>query len=84
MGGRDRNSPILFTKGLNCSLPLRGRTEQEMGATTGGRDSHERCSSPFRTPKLCSKMAYMMRPMPNDGSITDGVTSTTARERRGG
>jgi len=37
----------------------------------------ERCSSPDRTRKRCSKMEYIMRPIPNDGSITDGTNSST-------
>jgi hypothetical protein len=36
-----------------------------------------RCSSPLRTLNLCSKMAYMMRPIPNEGSMTDGTNSST-------
>jgi len=37
----------------------------------------ERCSSPGRTRNRCSKMEYMMRPIPNDGSITEGTNSST-------
>jgi len=36
-----------------------------------------RCSSPSRTRNLCSKTAYMMRPIPKEGSITEGTNSST-------
>ena len=36
------------------------------------------CSSPCRTWNECSKMEYMIRPMPNDGSMTLGTISSTA------
>ena len=48
-----------------------------MGAMAAGRASHTLCSSPSRTPKLCSKTAYMIRPIPKEGSITEGTMSTT-------
>ena len=35
------------------------------------------CSSSLRTAKLCSKIAYIMRPIPNEGSITLGVNFST-------
>lgn len=35
------------------------------------------CSSPSLVLKLCSKMEYMIRPIPKDGSITDGTYSST-------
>ena len=71
------NIPMVVMKGSNCSLLLRGSTEQLMGAMAAGRASHTLCSSPSRTPKLCSKMAYMIRPIPKEGSITEGTMSTT-------
>lgn len=37
----------------------------------------ERCSSPERTRKRCSNMEYIIRPIPNDGSITEGTYSST-------
>jgi len=66
-------------KGSNLSLLLRGSTEQLTGAMAAGRESHTLCSSSSRTRKLCSKTAYMMRPIPKEGSITEGITSTTER-----
>lgn len=68
---------MVVMKGSNCSLLLRGSTEQLMGAMAAGRASHTLCSSPSRTPKLCSKTAYMIRPIPKEGSITEGTMSTT-------
>ena len=44
-----RHSPILVMKGSNCSLPLRGSTEQLVGAMQDGRDNHTLFSSPSRT-----------------------------------
>ena len=38
------------------------------------------CSSPSLTLKLCSKIEYMMRPIPNEGSITLGVNSSTVQD----
>lgn len=38
------------------------------------------CSSPSRTWNVCSNMEYMILPMPNDGSITLGVISSTVKE----
>ena len=77
---------MVWMKFVNWSLPLRGSTEHEIGATTAGSASHALCSSPSRTLKECSSMAYRIRPMPNEGSITDGMTSTTGgrEERREG
>ena len=37
------------------------------------------CSSPSRVLKLCSNIAYMIRPIPNEGSITDGTISSTVK-----
>lgn len=37
-----------------------------------------RCSSPSLTWNVCSKMVYMILPMPKDGSMTLGMTSSTA------
>lgn len=37
------------------------------------------CSSPSLILKLCSNTEYMTRPTPNEGSITDGTISSTAR-----
>ena len=51
------HSPILVTKGSNCSLPLRGSTEQLMGAMDAGRASQFLCSSPSLTLKECSRTA---------------------------
>lgn len=39
------------------------------------------CSSPSLTWNVCSKMVYMILPMPNEGSITLGTTSSTVDER---
>jgi hypothetical protein len=36
-----------------------------------------RCSLSGRTRKLCSHIEYIIRPIPNDGSITDGTYSST-------
>ena len=55
--------------------------EQLIGAMQGGRDNHTLCSSPSRTWKLCSRTAYMIRPIPKEGSMTDGTTSTTKEHR---
>ena len=57
-------------------FPLSGSTEQAMGAMAGGRDNHTRWESPSRTFKLCSSTQYKILPTPNEGSITDGTTST--------
>lgn len=35
------------------------------------------CSSPSLTWNVCSKMVYMILPMPKEGSITFGTTSST-------
>lgn len=40
-----------------------------------------RCSSPFLTWNVCSKMVYMILPMPKDGSITLGTTSSTVGDK---
>lgn len=39
------------------------------------------CSSPSLTWNVCSKMVYMILPMPNEGSITLGTTSSTVDDR---
>ena len=39
------------------------------------------CSSPSLTWNVCSKMVYMILPMPNDGSITLGTTSSTVGDK---
>lgn len=36
-----------------------------------------RCSLSGRIRKLCSHIAYIIRPIPNDGSMTDGTNSST-------
>ena len=43
----------------------------------GGSVKNVLCSSSLRTAKLCSKIAYIMRPIPNEGSITLGVNFST-------
>lgn len=43
-----------------------------------------RCSSPSLTWNVCSKMVYMILPMPKDGSMTLGMTSSTAGDKQGG
>lgn len=40
------------------------------------------CSSPSLTWNVCSKMVYMILPMPNDGSITLGTTSSTVGDKQ--
>lgn len=40
-----------------------------------------RCSSPSRTWKVCSKMVYMILPMPKEGSMTLGMISSTAGDK---
>ncbi len=39
------------------------------------------CSSPSLTWNVCSKMVYMILPMPKEGSITLGTTSSTADDK---
>ena len=73
-------SPIFSTNGLSCSFLPRGRTEQLIGATEGGRASHILFLLCSRTLNVCSKMEYMIRPIPKDDSMTDGTTLTTRRE----
>lgn len=40
------------------------------------------CSSPCRVWNECSKIEYMIRPMPKDGSITLGTISSTVGKQR--
>ncbi len=40
------------------------------------------CSSPSLTWNVCSKMVYMILPIPNDGSITLGTTSSTVGDKQ--
>lgn len=40
------------------------------------------CSSPPLTWNVCSKMVYMILPMPKEGSITFGTTSSTVTQRQ--
>ena len=54
--------------------------EQLTGATEGGRASHTLCLLPSRALNVCSKMEYMIRPIPKDDSMTDGTISITRRE----
>ena len=62
---------------------LRGNTEQAIGAMAGGRDNHTLCESSGRTFKLCSSTQYKILPTPNEGSITEGITSTAVWGTRG-
>lgn len=41
------------------------------------------CSSPSLTWNVCSKMVYMILPMPKEGSMTLGMTSSTVGVKRG-
>lgn len=69
--------PISRTNGAKSALPLNGNTEHLIGAITAGNEKYDRASSPSLDWKRCSNNEYMMRPMPNDGSITLGVNSST-------
>lgn len=40
------------------------------------------CSSPSLTWNVCSKMEYMILPMPKDGSMTLGVISSTDQKHK--
>jgi hypothetical protein len=69
---RSRLSPTAVTDALSTRWSS-GNTEHFTGAMAAGNDSTRRFSSPGRTEKQCSRMPVMIRPMPKDGSMTDGV-----------
>ena len=57
----------------NSGLFNRRNRPTLIGAIHGAKDIQHRASSPSRVEKACSSTAYMIRPIPKDGSITLGV-----------
>lgn len=72
-------SQISRMNGSNSWFLVSGSTEHFSGAITGGNEKYL-YSLPMRVLKLCSRRAYIMRPMPNDGSMTLGLTSSTCND----
>mmetsp|Transcript_85854 Transcript_85854/g.166484 ORF Transcript_85854/g.166484 Transcript_85854/m.166484 type:complete len:408 (+) Transcript_85854:202-1425(+) len=72
-----RSWAMRWTMGPNFSLVCRGYTLHLVGATLGLNRITTRCSSAGSWLNECSRSAYKMRPMPNDGSMTDGRNFTS-------